>query len=316
MADPTGGRDEPVPADKPDPADENEERALARARSRVEAAVAQLYDWLAANRVTRLPWSVLQTFSRADGALLSGSMAYYTFLSILPLLLVAGFLAATLSSASIQIHGALASAIEQIAPALEGPQILNQLIDARAGFGLLGLVSVAYAGSGFVGALTAALNRMWRVEAGRNPFGQKLLNLGFVVLLSVVLVGSAGATLWVSYLAEAAFGAGAPGIVRAVELVGAPLSMFALLLLLYRLLPARLISWRSQIPGAVVGTVGIELLKRAFAFWAAHSAGIGALPRSLFSVVILLIWFGFFAQVVLYGAALNVVLAERDVVQP
>jgi len=111
-------------------------------------------------------------------------------------------------------------------------------------------------------------------------------------------------------------GAGAPGIVRAVELVGAPLSMFALLLLLYRLLPARLISWRSQIPGAVVGTVGIELLKRAFAFWAAHSAGIGALPRSLFSVVILLIWFGFFAQVVLYGAALNVVLAERDVVQP
>lgn len=291
-------------------------RLLSRAQARAEAAVAGVYDWLETNRITRLPWSVVQTFSRANGALLSGSMAYYTFLSILPLLLVAGFLAATLSSGSNQVHEALASAIERIAPALEGPQILNQLIDARVGFGLLGLVSVAYAGSGFIGALTAALNRMWHVEAGRNPLGQKVVNLGFVILLSVVLVGSAGATLWVSYLARQVFDADAPGVVRAIELIGAPLSMFALLLLLYRLLPARPISWRSQVPGALVGMVGIELLKRAFAFWAAHSAGIGALPRSLFSVVILLIWFGFFAQIVLYGAALNVVLAERDVVEP
>lgn len=292
------------------------DRAMGRAQAKLDAWVARAYVWLAANRVTRLPWSVVQTFSRADGALLSGSMAYYTFLSILPLLLVAGFIAATLSSGSIQIHGALASAIERIAPALEGPQILNELIDARVGFGVFGLISVAYAGSGFIGALTASLNRMWRVEGGRNPFRQKLLNLGFVALMAVVLVGSAGATLWVSFLAEAAFGSGAPGAVRAIELVGAPLSMFAVLLLLYRLLPARRISWRSQIPGALVGMVGIELLKRAFAFWASHSAGIGALPRSLFSVVILLIWFGFFAQVVLYGAALNVVLAERNVVEP
>jgi membrane protein len=201
--------------------------------------------------------------------------------------------------------------VESIAPALEGPQVLNQLIDARIGFGVLGLISVAYSGSGFIGALTAAMNRMWRVEAGRNPVGQKLVNLGFVALLSVVLVGSAGATLWVSYLAEEAFGAGAAPVVRLVELVGAPLSMFTLLLLLYRLLPARAITWRSQFPGALLGAAGVELLKRAFAFWAWHSAGIGALPRSLFSVVILLIWFGFFAQVVLYGAALNVVLAER-----
>ena len=303
-------------SERPSPTAEAEGRVMGRARAALDAAVARVYGSLETNRFTRLPWSVVQTFSRADGALLSGSMAYYTFLSILPLLLVAGFIAATLSDSSIQIRGALASAIERIAPALEGPQILSQLIGARVGFGVLGLLSVAYAGSGFIGALTAALNRMWRVEAGRNPLSQKLLNLGFVALLSVVLVGSAGATLWVSYLAEAAFGAGATGAVRVIELVGAPLSMFVLLLLLYRMLPARQISWASQIPGAIVGTVGIELLKRAFAFWAAHSTGIGALPRSLFSVVILLIWFGFFAQVVLYGAALNVVLAERQITKP
>ena len=285
-----------------------------RFQRRLDAAVAQLYAGLEANRVTRTPWAVVQTFSRADGALLSGSMAYYTFLSIVPLLLVAGFVAATLSNSSFEIRTALASAIERIAPALEGPQLLSQLIEARAAFGLLGFVSVAYAGSGFIGALTASLNRMWRVEAGRNPFGQKLLNLGFVAMLAVVLVGSAGATLWVSYLARVTLGSDARAIDRAVELLAAPLSMLLLLLLLYRFLPARHLTWRSQLPGALLGTAGIEILKRGFAFWASHSTGIGALPRSFLSVVILLIWFGFFAQIVLYGAALNVVLAEKKVV--
>jgi uncharacterized BrkB/YihY/UPF0761 family membrane protein len=58
--------------------------------ARIKQAVAWLYRVLARNRYTRLPWAVVQTFSRAQGALLAGSMAYYTFLSLLPLLVVAG----------------------------------------------------------------------------------------------------------------------------------------------------------------------------------------------------------------------------------
>ena len=53
------------------------------------------------------------------------------------------------------------------------------------------------------------------------------------------------------------------------------------------------------------------MLKRGFDYWASHSAGIGALPRSLVSVTLLLVWLGFFGQLILYGAALNVVLDRR-----
>ena len=41
------------------------------------------------------------------------------------------------------------------------------------------------------------------------------------------------------------------------------------------------------------------------------AAGISALPRSLVSVTLLLVWLGFFGQLILYGAALNVVLDRR-----
>ena len=100
-------------------------------------------------------------------------------------------------------------------------------------------------------------------------------------------------------------------VVSLIEELAAPSSMAVVLLLLYRLLPARRHSWLSQVPGRAFGGVGFYVLKRGFDYWASHSAGISALPRSLVSVTLLLVWLGFFGQLILYGAALNVVLDRR-----
>lgn len=273
--------------------------------------VDSLYRALSRNRVTRMPWAVIQTFSRAEGALLSGSIAYYTFLSLLPLVLVTAFLLGTISNTNVGVHDVLLRAVEQLLPGVESREILDQLIRSRGAFGILGLVTTVYAGTGFVGSLTGALNRVWEVSAGRNPLGQKLLNLLVVVMLGVVLLGSVFLTIWAAYLTRIALGEGAAGPTRAIEIVASPLALFLVLLAVYRFLPARRLTWKSQIPGAMLGAVGIEALKRGFTFWAQHSAGIAAVPRTLLSVVILLIWLGLFSQIVLYGAALNVVRDRR-----
>jgi len=283
----------------------------ARVEASLERAIALLYAWLARNRVTRLPWAVVQTFSRAQGALLSGSMAYYTFLSLVPLLMLAAFVIGTLARSDAQVSNTVSSAVAQLLPGVQGRDVVNQLIGARVAFGIFGLVSVAYAGSGFVGSMTACMNRMWNVETGRNPLSQKAFNILIVMLLSTVLLGSVGLTIWIGYAARAVFGSEAGPLVRLLSTLASPFSMLVLLLLLYRLLPARRHSWLSQVPGALVGAIGVDLLKRAFALWTERSAGVSALPRSLLSVVLLLIWLGLFAQIVLYGAALNVVLDRR-----
>ncbi len=284
---------------------------VARAEASVERAIAWLYVWLARNRVTRLPWAVVQTFSRAQGALLSGSMAYYTFLSLVPLLMVAAFVIGTLARSDAQVSSAVSSAVGQLLPGVQGREVVEQLVGARVAFGVFGLLSVAYAGSGFVGSMTACMNRMWNVETGRNPVSQKAFNILIVMLLSTVLLGSAGLTIWIGYAARAVLGNEAGPLVRLVSTLASPFSILILLLLLYRLLPARRHSWLSQVPGALLGSIGIDLLKRGFALWTEQSAGVGAIPRSLLSVVLLLIWLGLFAQLVLYGAALNVVLDRR-----
>jgi YihY family inner membrane protein len=133
-----------------------------------------------------------------------------------------------------------------------------------------------------------------------------------VVLLGSVLLGSALLTIWVSATAQRTLDIQPTSpVIHMIEELAGPASMLVVLLLLYRLLPRRRQSWLSQLPGAVFGAVGFYVLKRAFDFWAGQSAGIGALPRSLVSVVLLLVWLGFFGQLILYGAALNVVLDRR-----
>jgi membrane protein len=289
----------------------------------IEQAIGRLYRFLAGNRWTRFPWAVVQTFSKAEGALLSGSMAYYTFLSLLPLLMVAAFLIASFANPGPEARQTVAEALNQVFPGIGREvfdTVINQVVANRAALGLFGLLSVAYAGSGFIGSMTACLNRMWRLPSGRNPVGQKIVNIVIVMLLGSVLLGSAVLTIWVSATAQRTLDRfdvpRTSSVVSMIEELAAPASMLLVLLLLYRLLPARRHSWLSQLPGAVFGAVGFYLLKRGFDFWASHSAGISALPRSLVSVTLLLVWLGFFGQLILYGAALNVVLDRRHRGEP
>jgi membrane protein len=281
----------------------------------IEQAIGRLYRFLSGNRWTRFPWAVVQTFSRAEGALLSGSMAYYTFLSLLPLLMVVAFVLATFASPEPGAREAVAEALNQTFPGVgtdvfEG--VISQVVQNSAVLGVFGLLSTFYAGSGFVGSMTACMNRMWGVPSGRNPVGQKLVNILIVMLLGLVLLGSALLTIWVSATAQRTLELESTSpVLSTIEELAGPSSMLVVLLLLYRVLPARRHSWLSQVPGAIFGGVGFYVLKRGFDFWARHSAGIGALPRSLVSVTLLLVWLGFFGQLILYGAALNVVLDRR-----
>lgn len=282
-------------------------RPAAAVEARLGAGVASLYAWLARNRVTRGPWAVTQTFSKADGTLLSGSMAFYTFLSLLPLLIVAGFVVGILARLGLDVREGVVMAIDRAFPTAQAGSLVGELIAGRLALGIVGVITLVYASSGFVGALTACLNRMWGVTTGRNPVGQKLLNLGIVTALGFLVLASVALTLWARYLAGIVFGQDAGLVVAVTDRLGSPVSLLLTLVVLYRVLPARRQAWRSQLPGAVFATLGIELVKGGFTFWARNSAGVSTLPRSVLSVVLFLVWFGLLSQLILYGAAINVV---------
>jgi membrane protein len=80
-----------------------------------------------------------------------------------------------------------------------------------------------------------------------------------------------------------------------------------------RVLPNRSVDWKALMPGAIVGAVGLEVLKAAGALWVPRVvARSSALYGTLGVVFAVLAWLLFFGRLVVYAAVVNVVRWEED----
>ena len=85
-----------------------------------------------------------------------------------------------------------------------------------------------------------------------------------------------------------------------------PLSLFATTMLLfaalYRFVPRASLRWSQVWPGAIVGGIGWEAIKKGFVWYAASVANWGAMYGPIAGVIALLFWLYLSFQVLLLGA--------------
>ena len=132
----------------------------------------------------------------------AAAVTFFGFLSFFPLVALAfslvGYVSEWFPTAQVEIT----KAMNQAFPGLIGPgpnQInINDIVAARAGAGLLGLLGLAYAGLGWVDALRDGLRRVFGTLDEKLPFVKKklvdvlvLLMLGGAVLASIVVSSAA-----------------------------------------------------------------------------------------------------------------------------
>jgi membrane protein len=80
-----------------------------------------------------------------------------------------------------------------------------------------------------------------------------------------------------------------------------------------RALPNIRVPWRRLVPGAVLGAIGLEVLKVAGAFYVPRAvASSSQLYGSLGVVFAILAWLLFFGRLIVYSATVNVVRWEED----
>jgi membrane protein len=202
------------------------------------------------------------------------SIAYFSLLSLIPMMLVAFSVAGFVLAGEQPLLQQLQHSISSLVPGSLGQKVgtlLNGFIDQRTNVGILGLAVGLYSGWNWINALRDALTAMWDQQRPPLPLVRTvfrdilaLLSLSAALIVSFALSASGG--FLGNYLLKLAGLDDTSWAHTAVSLGSVPLALLAdwlVFLWVLARLPREAVGMRSAMRGAVAAAIGFELLKQA-----------------------------------------------------
>lgn len=244
---------------------------------------------------------------------LGASLAYYTLFSLAPILVVAISIGGLIFGAEAvrgeivgQIQGLIGrEGAEAVQSMLEGAARPSTSLAATAA----GVVTFFVAATGAFLELQTALNTIWRVKPKEDGsflkvlVVQRLISFGLVVAMGFLLVTSllVSATLAAvhTYMGNAF-----PGVVVLWEALNVVVSLGVITLLfamIYKVLPDVRLVWADVWIGALV-TAGLFTIGKLLIGMYLGTAGVASTYGAAGSVIVILVWVYYSAQIILLGA--------------
>jgi membrane protein len=249
---------------------------------------------------------------------LSAMVAYNLLLSILPLALLALFIAGRLLG-SADLERSVLSDLRHLFPDTARStltSLLHALEQHSTRIGLVALVTGIWFGSSFWGALDTAFCRIYRFEC-RSWVQQKRFALAMLVvvlaLMAATVVVPAVQSLLVTGRQNLPFGLDKVGaLVYVATLALGVLAIFGVLCVIYRAVPNATVPWRAIWPGAAAATTAITVIDYAFPLYLGHISTIADFGTTFAFVAIVLVWFYALAIIILGGATINALRLSAD----
>jgi len=261
------------------------------------------------------------SWSEINAPRLGASLAFYTLLSIAPLLVVCIGIAGMIfgaKAAQDQISAQIGNVVGwQNAETLQS--LLKNASKPAAGItaAVVGFLTLLFGASGVFGELRDSLNLVWGAKSasGAGLMGMikyrffsfaMVLGIGFLLLVSLVL--SAGIA------AAGKFLSGRMPVPESVLHIGSTVVTFVavtvLFALLYKLVPDVHIEWKDVIIGAAVTSLLFSVGKFLIALYLGK-ASVGSAYGAAGSLVVFIVWVYYSAQIFFLGAEFTHVFAER-----
>jgi membrane protein len=184
---------------------------------------------------------------------------------------------------------------------------------------VIGIITLLIGATGVFGELQSDLDRIWHAPAAARPSGlwglirTRLLTLGMVAAIGFLLLVSLIVSAMLSALGNW-WGSWFEGRAILLQLVN-QLSSFAIITvlfaLMYRILPSVTVAWRDVWMGSAATALLFTVGKYAVGAYIGHAAvtsGFGAAG----SIVVVLVWVYYSAQLFLLGAEFTWVYAHRQ----
>jgi membrane protein len=261
--------------------------------------------------------ATVSEFGRNNGATLAAAIAYYTLLSIFPLILgILALLGLFFSDPATkeQFVSAVAGQFPGSEPLIQ--QTVNQVVEGSGTAGVVATIGLIWAASGVFAAISLALDRIWHVDQSQNPVRNAIRAVALVVAVGVIFVVSLVLSTGLRIATDREiFGLGrlVDSLSSLVSILGilVPLIItFGIFALIYGMIPDRHLTWIQIWPGAVFASVVFEAAKQAFAWYLSIFANYNAVYGSIGAVIVLVTWAYVAAIVLLMGAQLNAVLSD------
>jgi membrane protein len=263
------------------------------------------------NRLIRFGKDVVNGWLEAEAFTLAAALAYYAIFSIAPLLLISIHIASLFLDRTAVVEGLTSELTGVIGPS--GSDAITQMLEAagtgqpEGWTGVVGIVVLLFAATGFVGSLQDALDKIW--DAPPRPGGiwtfikSKLLSFSLVLaaafLLLVSLLLSTAVTALVGSVSTA-LGL-AEGVVAAIVAVANFLLSALIFAAIFKFVPSVHVTWRAAAAGGIFTAILFAAGRFALAWYLGREAEASAYGTAT-SLVLLLIWVYYSAQILFLGA--------------
>ncbi len=256
----------------------------------------QRRKWLA------IPTAVVKKFSDDQGGSLAALVAYYTFFSIFPLLLVFATILGYVLQGNPSARQSVIKTIQDQIPVV-GHYIDPGSIKGSSTAIVFGLITSLLAAFGVTNAAQNALDRVWAVpfKKRRDFLHVRLRGLMLFVSLGILFIVATGASAVVSH--------GPGGIWAKIGGIALSLALnFGLFLVAFRFMTSAEVSTRDLWVGVGVAAVFWTLLQIVGGAYVGHVLSSHTHYGIFASVIALLVFLHLGAQLTLYAAEVNVVL--------
>jgi membrane protein len=256
--------------------------------------------------------ALVHKFFADRGTHLAAMVAYFALLSFVPLV----FIALALFGLA---HRADASDffVTELSRAFPGSSVqsilslLHKVQDNATALGIIGGVGLLWSSVSLFSALESALNIVYdrpnRSFLQGKGVAAALMVSSLVTLFAALVVGALG----VEFLRRAGPGVpSSPAFAYTVSIAVSLAGVFLFLLAVYRLLPNVPLTMRDALPGAIACSLVLEASFQILPVFV-RFADVNVTLRVLGGPAILLLWLYLMANVIVFGAELNLWWAQR-----
>lgn len=271
----------------------------------------------------RLAWRAFCRFADHDGPDRAAAVAYYTLLSLLPLLIfLISVGAAVLGSFDAAYQGTL-FLLRGMLQHLDQPaqESLRAFVERATRFQWPGILLLAWTSKRIFASLFSALEVVFDAP-GRGFFRGHLVAFAMVLVTGIGLLATLALTAVVAAVEGLVLRLTGPvsgwalhGLTGAflthVLPVAITLSFF---FIVYRVVPGRLVSNAHAATGAILATILWEAAKAGFAYYVRNLAHYAGFYGTLEAVIVLALWLEISVSIILYcGEVVAVLLATNRI---